>query len=354
MAKIETVATLKTGQFQNKIKGMKNGSNKFKGGFLKSMKASVGAVGIFVAAIAVAVAAVVKLTLKGAELGSKLSDLAFQSDLSVESFQEFKDAAIKAGSTGDKMSNALFRIQDAQGEVIKGDKLMTDAFKVFGLTAKDVAGMDTEGLMRRLGKELANTANKAEKINAIGDIIGKKNAKALKEALIIVGEGSKGAANVVSQETAELLDASEDLKQEIKTIWERGIQKVSAFTIKLFMSRKKIAELAAKSLERRIKRERDSEALKIAAVKKIEARELEAQKKILNKKKQGIEKIKKTTIGPAIVADALLKVGGMIGGGSINRPDAVRIATKQLLIQEKMAAYLETISKKENKSAGLA
>jgi len=380
MAKIETVATLKTGKFTQGTGKMSSNVDKFKAKFRDGMGKIPGILKTIGASALIAAAAIGKVVLSSLRYGSELSDMAFQAGVSVEKFQQLENAMVKAGGKAADMHKTLAKLAAAKAAAIAGDPMMIEGMKKFGLEVEDLAKLDPGEIFGKVALSGQSKGFTSEQKDALKDMLGIKTMLKAMEPLSTFGTKDFGKGAILSGADAAALDEGSDdydlFMKKVKvgaawrTTWwmnffksKKTLQEEEVQRQKTIDSQKKQREMAiAFDLEtiaasRVAKEKKEAEKAKKEAEKKAKKEkkakddELKKQEKI-NKR---IADIKKKTTGPGVTSDALLKVGGVIGGGITTKPEAVRIAAKQLLVQEKIATFLLSIDRKTtSKKQGLS
>lgn len=361
MATMRVKSTLDNKNYKRSVTEMQKKNKSFGGGLGKigkKMKAAFA-----VAAVLAVVRGLSRLALKLINVGSKISDLSAQTGVGVENLERLNDAALNAGSSSEKMAKALVSLKDAQGEVLDGDKLMTDAFQNLGISIDEVASMDTEELFVRVSKALTESGNGAKELSATFDILGKRNAMELTEAMNEVAGGLENvntAGKSLSEEQAQRLDVIADK-------WERTkksiVSSAAGILAGLFGANESVdAEVQQRlaSNERRKSRESESRAFNLAELKaKSEEKRLAAvaktraeEERILATRAQQIEKIRES-VKIDIQTDSLRRIGGFAGA---KVSDQLQQSRKQTEIQAKIEDYTSSLPaiEKNTKNQGLA
>ena len=321
MATIKVKTDLNSRNYKRGIKEMQKKNKTFGKGLSKvkgAMKAAFA-----VSAILVAIGALIRFGASLFNAGSKLSDLSAQTGVAIGTLNRFNDAARNAGSSADKMAKALVSLKDAQGEVLTGDMLMTEAFKNLGLSIDEVAEANTAELFLKVSEALTETGNSSVALSAAFDVLGKRNAMELLEAMNELAGGIdkvKAAKAAMSDESAQILDISADLyAQEIQ-----GIQNaMSGFLAKIIGKGKNVKaelenrkqraadmeELEAQSrLADLAELKKKAEADRLASVKKI----ADAEKKIAEQRAKDIKNIQES-VTIKVDTNSIRRLGGFAG-----------------------------------------
>jgi len=155
---------------------------------------------------------------KAIDLGSQLSDMAFQANVTTDQLQALSMAARDAGASDEQLTNALIRLRDAQGRVIQEDARMIEMFDSLGISQERVRKANTAELMEDIAKALRNAGRDSEQFSAMLQILGMRNAPKLEEALIRLGrdgldpliEQTKELGQLMGEDLIADLDAASD------------------------------------------------------------------------------------------------------------------------------------------------
>jgi hypothetical protein len=344
MATMKVKSTLDPRHYKHGVKEMRRENKKFGGGLGKIKKLLAGA---FVATAVVGFArAVIGAGASIVQFASKLSDMAAQTGVNIMTLQKFNAAALNAGSSADKMTKALVSLKDAQGEVLDGDMLMTRAFGNLGISIDDVASMDTEELFLAVSRALTDSGNSAKNLSAVFDILGKRNAMELTEAMNELAEGINGVDQAMIKmtfSTAQRLDIAADWWERYKVNWKTGWAIALA---SLFGGGDKVEaeiEKRRRAEEKRNKREKESRAFDLEQLKaKKEEERLRTVEKIakaeekIAKDKQKIREDVTRDATRGKKADRLRRIGGFAGQTA---RDQLTQSRKQVEILERIADY---------------
>jgi len=225
----------------------------------------------FIAGVIITVIrAVGRLVGKLVDLGSKLSDMSAQTGVAVDNLQKLDDAARNAGSSSQKMAKALVSLKDAQGEVLDGDKLMTDAFNNLGISIEEVASLSTDDLFVRVAKALTESGNSAKELSAVFDVLGKRNAMELTEAMNEVAGGLDNIekkSSALTNAEAQRLDILADMWANLKHSAASSASATFASLLGLNKAIEKEVAKREKSLREMTKREKESRAFDLAQLK---------------------------------------------------------------------------------------
>ena len=361
MSTMRVKSTLDSRDYKRGVKQMQKQNKGFSGGLGKIGKKMKAAFAI--AAILAVVRGIARAAKSLVDFGSKISDLSAQTGVGVERLEQFNDAALNAGSSSEKMAKALVSLKDAQGEVLDGDKLMTDAFANLGLSIDEVAGMETDQLFIAVSKALTESGNGAKELSATFDILGKRNAMELTEAMNEVAGGIdnvNSAGKSLSEEQAQRLDVIADK-------WERTKKSImssaAGILAGMFGANESVdAEVQERiaSTARRKTREAESRAFNLAKLKnEEEAKRLAtvdkvriAEEKIAAERGKAIQKIRES-VTIDIQTNSLRRIGGFAGS---KVSDALTQARKQTEIMARIEDYNSSLPQieKNTENQGLA
>jgi hypothetical protein len=357
MAQIRVTSKLDSKGYKKGIDEMKRENKRFGGGLsgiASKLKAAFAVAVIikFARALGRAVGNLV-------QFGSKLSDMAAQTGIAVDQFQRLQRAVRDAGGESQHLVNALTRLRDAQGEVITGDKTMTDAFTALGLSAEDVVNMDIDQLFVSISKALTDSGNAAEQFTAITDIIGQRNAPKLLEAMNAAAGGIEKLNDglyTMSNENAQALDIIADkwanLGNNIKTRFASGFAQLSRTLFgdeginKRIEAAEKMKELELESrrasLDKMKQKKEEAEAEEKIKNLKEQQKEIDKQ---TQKYKEQVERIEET-VKVEIDRDQFRRIGGFAGAGV---SEQFRAASQQLEVQKQIEEYAKSLPKIEAK-----
>jgi len=149
-----------------------------------------------------------------ASFGSEISDAAFQTGLSTDEFQAFREAARDGGADLQQVVNGLVSLRDAQSAALSGEETYRDAFAALGITLDDVARNSMPELLEAVARGAKTTGN----FGAVVDLFGKRNAAKLEEALYLLADEGFGALNeamsssgrMMTELEAQMLDLADD------------------------------------------------------------------------------------------------------------------------------------------------
>jgi len=298
-------------------------------------------------------------------MGSELTDVAFQTDLSISALQKLESASKRAGIPFDKTTSAIIRMKRAQGDALDGNKELAKSFERLGVTAEKLETMTTEELFDQISKAFIEGGRSGRDLNAVMDIMG-RNSGQLQEVL---DQTANGIANVtsrfgeMSEEAAHANDAFGDLADELGTGILRkvgegwgmianelmyqitGVDEAAKRMNDEAINRNKMEEARRQQVaERRKQREADELAKKAADDLKASERAKEERQKLEEQyEKAGRQPIKPDT-------NRIREMGGFAGGVESDRLQAVR---RQISIQEKQAEILKQIEENTKQSGAL-
>ena len=363
MAKIEIISTMNSTQYKRGVKDMKDQNSKF-GKSLGGVKSKIS--GAFKAAAVLAfVAAVSKGVAMIVNFGSKLTDLAAQSDISVEKLQVYKKAVIDAGGDISQLTNALVQLKAKQGDTLSGNKEYADSFKLLGITTQDLAEMNTEQLFEKIAKSVTESGNAAKQYNAALEILGKRGGGKLIEAINAIGSATDGAnagLKTLSNENAQVLDkAADDWAQFIERIKTSAATGLATIIKGLFggVDDRLDAQEAQKALaaQARLQQGADLKAEQAAEKKKkLEEKITEEKKKqavIDNQKAATAQRLKDIEKSVKLERDTdQFRRVGIMAGASVSQE--LQVARRALDIQRRQEDLLAKIEENTQDDGGLA
>lgn len=169
---------------------------------------------------AFAVGAIAKFARATAQYGSMVSDIASQAGISTDAMQAFEVAAINAGAQINQVRNAFAYLRDSQAKALTGDIAMIDAFNRLGISIDHVANMN----MQDLFEAVARAAKETGDFSAIVELLGKRNAPRLEEALTKLADqgfqrmidSAREAGQILDEDMIQSLDRAEDAIQRLQ------------------------------------------------------------------------------------------------------------------------------------------
>ena len=203
-------ATDKTGTaFRSAETGMKR--------LAGSAKMLAGSLGMAFGAAAV-VTGLTRLAKGAIDYGSAITDAAAATRVGVEEWQVLKYGAQEAGTSMDKVTLTLAKIQKATNDAKNGLTTYTRAFDALGINVDEFQRLSPDQQFVELGRAMVNSKDQATAYASVMDIIGSRNAPQLMEVLKKLGtdgfdslaEAARNAGQVMSEETAKNMDDAAD------------------------------------------------------------------------------------------------------------------------------------------------
>ena len=212
VAKLKALLGLDTKEYRAKMRTATRQTQGFKTD-LASVGAALGA--------AFSIRAITQATRAIMRFGSTLSDLADRAGVSTDTFQALEVAAIRAGSSPEKITNALSRLAISVGEAQKGTKTYVDWLKAVGVEVSEVESLSMEEIFTKVARTASTAARGSEEFAAAMQIIGARSGKDLIEVLRSISdeglpalmEQAKKAGQVMDAQTVASLDRAEDALQ---------------------------------------------------------------------------------------------------------------------------------------------
>jgi len=155
------------------------------------------------------------------QLGSKISDLAYQSGLTTDQFQALEVAAIRAGVAPEKIRASLARLNISVGEAKRGLKSYLDWFKAVGISANDLDRMSIGEIFERVAKAASGAERGSTALSSAMQILGSRSAIQLREVLDQIAnrglqdmiDQSKKAGQIIDENLIKKMDKLEDRMQ---------------------------------------------------------------------------------------------------------------------------------------------
>lgn len=313
------------------------------------------------------------------DLGGQISDFAFQTGMGTDAFQAFNSVAMDGGASMQEVRKGLISIRDAQYAALAGEKMYMEAFEALGITLEDLANKSMENLLQAVAEGHKATGD----FGALVDLVGRRNAASLEEALIKLAENgfgavitdAKRAGDVIDGDLIPKMDAAADridkLKLKSKTYatiasdWAlRDKQRKWGIKKNFFSGNNEGGWNPWKRFQEAVKKTAedmeaaDAEAIEKAAGKREKnlTREFEQRKKLLDKQTAledaaqaeknakelaGLRKKIDRTVasGSFDAADSLARIGGKVGGQADNLE---RQVAEQTLYTRQILEHLKT------------
>jgi hypothetical protein len=198
-AEIRAKATLDNVDLKAGLRESQEAAESFADKTAASVKASLAG--------AFSTAAIVGFAKSVIDLADEVDGAANRIGISVESFQALSSSALLNSSSMATMEDALVKLRDAQGETLKGNTALTDAFASLGISAERVVGLNVDELMVEIGQKFNGAENQAQAFTAVVDILGKSAGPDLTATLRELGElGLQGVIDK-SREAGHSIDA---------------------------------------------------------------------------------------------------------------------------------------------------
>jgi hypothetical protein len=363
MSTLKFKTSLDSTQYEKGVENIK-GENTGLGGSLSGVQGmiarafAVGALIAFGRAVANGIGKLINF-------GGAMTDLAYQTGVSVETLQGLMTEVRKGGGNSDTFTNSLARLREAQGAVVGGDKAMIAAFKELGLSQEAVAKMDTETLFRAMSKALTESGNSASAYSAVVDVLGKKNVPKLLEAMNALGSGT-GELNQgfgkLTTANAQALDALSDGWANFWTDMKEGAANAIGEVVRGFSRLVFGRDIGAEG-EARAKKQAEIEGkARIAESEKVKKAELEKNKEVSKEKKKELSGIEKESakieedaakrFGESTAkGDKFAAIGGRLGGFESQQ---LQLARQQVEIAKRTEEYLAKIAENTKDGTGLA
>lgn len=301
---------------------------------------AVGAVLTFARAVGRAIGQLV-------QFGSKLTDLAAQSGIDTTSLQRYEEAALNAGVGLEKVTNALARVKDAQGNVAAGGdeaKRYADAFTKLGISIEDVVNMRHDELFNRIAAAVTRSGNAAKEFSAVADIIGLRNAPQLTEVLNQVGTEFNRLGDDIGTVTDRNAQALDLMADKWGMFWRRlkgGAANVLGSILGGAAFNREIDKRLAQQgkmfdVEKRMRQQQAAESKRLADE---EARSESQKAQTRMDRLQQEAEIRKAVFQTQ--GDEFRSIGGLIGNMQSRAMQEARIALEIEKSQQKHLAQIE-------------
>ena len=361
MAVIRTEARLDSTKYDSGIKKMK-GSN---GSFEKSVTSMQDRIKTFakVAAGALAGLAAIKvlanLQQKTLDLGTKISDLAYQAGLTTDEFQGLGAAFREAGQSEDDLLKLTIKLRDSQATALAAwaegkPEETTEAFDALGIAADKLAGMNTGQLLEDISKKLRAAGGAGAEMAAATDLMGRSTGRSL-EALMNLGtvglDGiitkGRAAGQIIEADIVGGLDKMADWEESKK---RQGMVMLSNNPINKLSKGEGVGDKQKKLINEQVA----AQQRQLEASKKQREEEERIEKAKEAQLKLTDEQIKKTSdlvsgASGAMQFSSIASIGGRSSSGDV--ANAVRT---QLQVLTAQLAELKAIKQNTKDGGGIA
>lgn len=168
--------------------------------------------------------------IKGAlDYAGSLGELSQQIGVSTRDLQVLRYAAGQNGVAQEELEKGLSKLTITLGQVAVGAKAPTKALEAIGISVKDVAGLDTGAVFRKIADGLAPITDRAQRAAVEVALFGKTGAKldtllsGGSQALNDLAAAAETLGIVLSDEQIQNADATADRLDAIKTVLEAKI-----------------------------------------------------------------------------------------------------------------------------------
>jgi hypothetical protein len=237
MPELKAKFTADDSQFSAKVDGLKG-----KVGMLRS---AFGAM-----AGGFSLAAVGQFIKSSIAMASEIKDASDAIGVSTDELQAFRQEAERAGSSAEKMEQAMNKIAQARNEAIS-DPTGTSAkiFEKLGLSAMQLENMDLAATVVAVGQAMNAAGKDAEVMAAAVDLIGVRSKRMVEAVKAIGAAGTQGSidklANPFDVDAIESLDQFADNLKEVGTAYKAQVANLLALgglAPKTFVAEGKAAE----------------------------------------------------------------------------------------------------------------
>jgi hypothetical protein len=145
----------------------------------KKIQPSLDAMKTAFAGVAVAAGALAFVAKIGIDLGSKITDLSAQADMSTEAFQVLSLAAMDSGVSMEEVSKAMVKMRQSVQDARDGNEGMTASLAKLNLSAAGLQALAPERQFELIASRINMASDRQAALNAAMDIFGAKNAPKL-------------------------------------------------------------------------------------------------------------------------------------------------------------------------------
>lgn len=178
-----------------------------------------------------AIIAMAALTRNAIQYGSALTDAAKATGTGIEELQVLRAMADKAGAAHSTLEKAVIRLTKSTYDAGRGLSTAKVAFKQLNIEVETFAKLPAERKLETIARAIRNASDQGKANGAAMDLLGTRNAPALKEVLDDLAvdgfdklaRAIKNAGQIMTEETAEAMDsiadAMERQKRYITNFW---------------------------------------------------------------------------------------------------------------------------------------
>jgi hypothetical protein len=193
-AEIKTVATLDNAPFKAGIGGMSSQLSGLKG----------------IIAGAFSVGAIVSFGRSMLQTADSMKQIGDATNLQMGSMVALKTVAAENNMGFDQMSKVLGKLRNAQGEVVSLSKPMLDALQKLGITAEEFVGIPVDEVLEKIAKKFSESGGSADAFNAVTAIFGEKIGPKMMDMLRALAD--EGMVNL-KKRTEDATKGFEDLSK---------------------------------------------------------------------------------------------------------------------------------------------
>lgn len=346
-AEIKTVLTADAKPLEGTLNKVQGQVSKMGAGGFIGMAKGLGAAGAAVAAVGFAARGIDSFIEKQGTMAERLNITSAGLGINTKELQAFMFTAKQAGNaTDESLTSKLWKLQDSVEAVATGDKGMTDAFKRFGITAKEVVSLPLSDLLERIARG-AQTSGTA--VGDLNQVFGKGAAMELSGALQELATNGFGglsdaaerAGQVIEDSTLKRLEAAKDRIEAFKQRVSNFFTELGGRVLGFFESPEQAgfreearAQKATQQDRQRVERAAQLARVQAEAAKKEAEKEQKLQDRIAKMREKGQEV---PGLGAIAASDALARVGALSGG----RSGLIEALAKQQLEIQKRQADIE-------------
>lgn len=199
-------------------KGFQEGLGKAKGSVGK-FKGALGSLGGVIASVGLT-----SMAREAINLGSKISDMAVQLQISSDALQVLEFSARKAGVETGIMERAIRNVQLRTQQGIEGNKRYAEAYQTLGLSIEEVNRLSPEKKLEAIARASQMATDKQAAYNAVAAILGERAGPKMQEVLQDLAkngygsleEAAKKSGEVMDKDTIAKMDAAADKIESVK------------------------------------------------------------------------------------------------------------------------------------------
>jgi hypothetical protein len=155
-------------------------------------------------------------------MADQMRDMADNVNISMESLLGFQSTVLPAGVKLEQLTMSMGRLRAVQGDLIKGNPVLTAAFTQLGLPIEKVVAMPLDELLVAIGRGMVDTKSQTEAFSAVCDLFGARIGPKMVQALRDIGtqglDGIKSKGAPAAEAMNKLAGAADTAEVSLNAI----------------------------------------------------------------------------------------------------------------------------------------